>query len=51
MAPEAVADLPVTKTQWVCTVCGYVYEGAELPAGYTCPLCGVGVDQFEKRSK
>ena len=47
-APAAATD---ENTEWVCTVCGYVYEGAELPEGYTCPLCGVGADQFEKRSK
>ncbi|MEE0988496.1 MAG: hypothetical protein U0L02_03945 [Kandleria vitulina] len=32
----------------VCTVCGYVYEGDELPEDYECPICGVGPDQFEK---
>ncbi|MCH3967245.1 MAG: flavin reductase [Atopobiaceae bacterium] len=33
-----------------CTVCGYVYEtpDEELPADFTCPLCGVGPDKFEK---
>ncbi len=50
VAPEAVAELPVTKTQWVCTVCGYIYEGDQLPAGFTCPLCGVGPEFFEKKS-
>ena len=29
-------------------VCGYEYEGNELPADYVCPVCGVGPDQFEK---
>ena len=27
--------------KWVCKVCGYVYEGDELPEDYVCPLCGV----------
>lgn len=40
------------KEQWVCKVCGYVYEGdipfEQLPEDWTCPLCGVGKDQFEK---
>ena len=38
-----------------CSVCGYVYdeeaEGTkfeDLPDDWTCPLCGVGKDQFEK---
>ena len=34
--------------KYVCTVCGYVYEGDELPEDYECPLCGVGPDQFEE---
>lgn len=25
---------------FVCTVCGYVYEGSTLPAGFICPICG-----------
>lgn len=29
-------------------VCGYVYEGDELPEDFVCPVCGVGADQFEK---
>lgn len=37
--------------KWVCTVCGYVYEGdvpfEELPADWVCPLCGVGKEFFE----
>lgn len=35
-------------TKWVCKVCGYEYEGDELPADYVCPVCGVGPDEFEK---
>lgn len=27
------------KKQWVCNVCGYVYEGDELPDDFVCPLC------------
>lgn len=34
--------------KYVCTVCGFVYEGNELPEDYECPVCGVGADQFEK---
>lgn len=34
--------------KWVCKVCGYVYEGDELPEDYVCPLCGVGPEDFEK---
>ena len=36
------------KTQWRCTVCGYVYEGEELPADFVCPLCKHPASDFEK---
>ena len=39
---------PAGTHKWRCKVCGYIYEGDELPAGYKCPLCGVGADMFEK---
>ena len=32
---------------WVCKVCGYFYEGHELPEGFTCPLCKHGPEEFE----
>ena len=34
--------------KFVCTVCGFVYEGDELPKDYECPLCSVGPDLFEE---
>ena len=37
------------KTAWVCTICGYVYYGEELPEDFKCPLCGVGKDLFVKK--
>ena len=36
------------KKGWVCKVCGYIYEGEELPDDYICPLCKHGVADFEK---
>ena len=33
---------------WVCKICGYVYEGDELPADFICPLCKHGAEDFEK---
>ncbi|MBQ3390384.1 MAG: MBL fold metallo-hydrolase [Firmicutes bacterium] len=32
---------------FVCTICGYVYEGDVLPEGFTCPLCRQPADVFE----
>ena len=41
--------------KYKCTVCGYIYdeetEGVkfeDLPEDWTCPLCGVSKDLFEK---
>ena len=38
---------PEQKECWVCKVCGYVYEGAELPDDFVCPLCKHGKEDFE----
>ena len=37
------------QTAWICTVCGYVYYGNEVPDDYKCPLCGLGKEYFKKR--
>ncbi len=36
------------KTGWRCKICGYVYEGEELPPDFICPLCKHGASDFEK---
>lgn len=48
--------------KYKCSVCGFIYDPAEgdpesgiapgisfadLPDDYTCPVCGVGKDEFE----
>lgn len=33
---------------WRCNVCGYIYEGEELPPDFICPWCKHGVEDFEK---
>ena len=35
------------KKGFVCKVCGYIYEGDELPEEYICPLCKHGAADFE----
>lgn len=35
------------KKGYVCKVCGYVYEGDELPDDFVCPLCKHGASDFE----
>lgn len=43
--------------EYICTVCGYVYDPEEnggksfeeVGDDYVCPLCGVGKDLFEEK--
>lgn len=35
------------KKKWVCKICGYVYEGDELPADFICPVCKHPASDFE----
>ena len=36
------------KKGWRCKICGYVYEGEELPPDFICPWCKHGVQDFER---
>ena len=36
------------QTGWVCKICGWVYEGEELPPDIVCPLCKHGAADFER---
>ena len=38
----------VAKKGWRCKICGYIYEGENLPADYICPICKHGAIDFEK---
>ena len=46
---ENVKPKPATegKKGYVCKICGYVYEGDELPEDFICPLCKHGAADFE----
>jgi flavin reductase (DIM6/NTAB) family NADH-FMN oxidoreductase RutF/rubredoxin len=61
--PQAAA--PATAASYVCSVCGYVYNPAvgdpehgvpagtpfeDLPADWTCPVCGADKSQFEREA-
>lgn len=37
------------KTAWICTICGYVYYGEEVPNDYKCPVCGVDKTLFKRK--
>ena len=34
--------------KFVCPVCGYVYEGDEIPEGFKCPVCHVDGSKFKE---
>ena len=34
------------KKGFVCDICGYIYEGDELPEDFICPLCKHGASDF-----
>lgn len=36
------------KKGYVCKICGYVYEGEELPEDFICPLCKHPASDFEE---
>lgn len=55
--------MPATMAKYECTVCRYIYDPAKgdpdgkikpgtpfeaIPDDWTCPVCGVGKDQFKK---
>lgn len=46
---ENVKPKPQTegKKGFVCKVCGYIYEGDDLPEDFICPLCKHGAADFE----
>lgn len=46
-AAKPKADNKETK-KYVCTICGYIYEGDELPENYICPICKQGADKFKE---
>ncbi len=43
-----VKPKPKAKKGYVCKICGYVYEGDELPEDFVCPICKHGANDFEK---
>ncbi len=38
---------PSEKKGYICTICGYIYEGDSLPADFVCPICKHGAEDFK----
>ncbi|MDD8048359.1 MAG: flavodoxin domain-containing protein [Thomasclavelia sp.] len=45
---ETKEETKAGKHHYVCSVCGYVYEGDSLPDDFVCPLCKQGADKFKQ---
>lgn len=43
-----VKDEKEGQTVWVCKICGYVYEGEDLPEDFICPWCKHPASDFER---
>lgn len=46
--PQPSSTPASEKKGWRCKVCGYVYEGEELPPDFVCPWCKHGAEDFER---
>lgn len=46
--PQPKSDKGNGHTVWRCRICGYEYEGDELPADFECPICLHPASDFEK---
>lgn len=49
---EIEVDTTPNKEVWVCSVCGYIYDGEDFNKesdSYVCPICGVPKIMFKKR--
>lgn len=46
-----VKQIPKTvdgnKSGFICTICGYIYDGDTLPDDYICPICKHGKEAFK----
>lgn len=45
---EPGQDSVAPRYGWRCLICGCIVEQAELPDDFTCPVCGVGKEMFER---
>lgn len=51
--PVVVEEAPAAEPKaaakkYRCKVCGYIYEGDQLPADFVCPWCGKNAEFFEE---
>ena len=50
---KQTGKIPESRAKWVCSVCGYVYDGEtpfeDLPDDWKCPRCGAPKSAFVKQ--
>lgn len=50
-APTYIEEAPSAEKKYVCSICGYVYDGdvpfEELPDDWACPICKMPKSKFE----
>lgn len=46
IAPEEPEQPADSGKKYRCRICGYIYEGPELPKDYICPVCKMGREMF-----
>lgn len=46
--PKPEATQQESKKGWICTICGYIYEGDPLPLDFICPVCKHPASDFKK---
>ncbi len=45
---ENASEEKKPSSAFKCDICGYIYEGEEVPADYRCPVCGMDASHFVK---
>ena len=47
-SPDVKTSSEEAEKYWSCAICGYNYEGDELPKDYICPICEHPASDFVK---
>lgn len=48
VTPPKAPTYEKPKKGYRCPICGYIYEGENLPDDFVCPICGAPASVFEK---
>ncbi len=48
--PKNAVSYQEEKAGYTCEICGYTYEGEELPENFVCPVCGAPITMMKKNN-